>query len=95
MGFSTAIAYLHFIREIQNNLLYRKLRCQFLYGALLLALMFFDREGFLCGLRLLEVLFRLCFVEQSKLVRHDIVPFLAGLPESCPLGVEQQFIHVL
>ena len=91
----TAAAGQQLIRKLQHNLSNRQVLRQFLHRALLLALMLLDGKGLLCRLFFLCVLLSLCLVEQAKLVRHDIIPFFAGLSESGTLGVEQQFVHAL
>lgn len=52
-------------------------------------------DRFFRRLRRLWILLRFCFIENTDLIRHDIVLLLAGRTEAGTLRVEQEFIHSL
>lgn len=84
-----------FLRQGDKDLLYRKTGSQLVHRPLRLAGMCRHEDRFFRRLRRLWILLRFCFIENTDLIRHDIVLLLAGRTEAGTLRVEQEFIHSL
>ena len=78
-----------------KDFLYRKTGSQLVHRPLRLAGMCRHEDRFFRRLRRLWILLRFCFIENTDLIRHDIVLLLAGRTEAGTLRVEQEFIHSL
>lgn len=87
----------HFgFRQINNDLFYREVLCQFLNGSFFLTRMGRDSKGLLGGFLSFVVLAVLSFVEEVQLVFiQNIGLLLAGLAILCPLGIGKDLIHML
>ena len=83
-------------RQLEYNLLYREIFCQFGNCALFLSGMRLYRKGLLGGFFCLVVLHLFRFIKQTDLVfPQNIGLFLAGLSETGTLSVEKDLIHMI